>query len=186
MRSGGVRCPAVQALLRDDLLAGTAVLAAPRTAATAACERIGASVRAVEADLLDEGAVELAVGPCAALVVDARALFGAGGPDALRRALDGTWCVTRATANAAFIPAECGGKIVLVAPPPGAGAHAEALRAGLENLARTTSIEWARYRITPTAVRPGAAATDEEVAEIVAYLVSPAGDYFSGCVLDLQ
>jgi NAD(P)-dependent dehydrogenase (short-subunit alcohol dehydrogenase family) len=175
----------VRALLRDDLLAGREVLAAPRTAATAACERLGAAVRAVEADLLDEAAVEAAVGPCGALVVDAGALFGAGGPDALRRALDGAWCVMRATANAAFIPDRKGGKVVLIAPPPGAGAHAEALRAGLENLARTTSIEWAQYAITPTAVRPGPSATAGEIAEVVAYLVSPAGDYFSGCALDL-
>jgi NAD(P)-dependent dehydrogenase (short-subunit alcohol dehydrogenase family) len=176
----------VQALLRDDLLAGREVLAAPRTAATAACERLGAGVTAVEADLLlDEAAVEAAVRPCGALVVDARALFGAGGPEALRRALDGTWCVVRATANAAFIPERRGGKVVLVAPSPGAGAHAEALRAGLENLARTSSIEWSQYGITPTALRPGPAATEDEVAELVAYLVSPAGDYFSGCALDL-
>jgi NAD(P)-dependent dehydrogenase (short-subunit alcohol dehydrogenase family) len=176
----------VQGLLRDDLLAGSELLAAPRTAAVTACERLGASVRAVEADLLDEAAVEAAVGPCRALVVDARASFGDGGPDALRRALDGTWCVMRATANAAFIPERRGGKVVLVAPAPGAGEHAEALRAGLENLARTTSIEWSQYAITPTAVRPGATATDDELAELVAYLVSPAGDYFSGCALDLR
>ena len=172
----------MQALLRDDLLAGREILAAPRTDAVAACERLGAGVRAVEADLLDEAAVEAAVGPCGALVVDARALFGAG----LRAALDGTWCVMRATANAAFIPDRRGGKVVLVAPAPGAGEHAGALRAGLENLARTTSIEWSQYGITPTAVRPGANATAAEVAEVVAYLVSPAGDYFSGCALDLD
>jgi NAD(P)-dependent dehydrogenase (short-subunit alcohol dehydrogenase family) len=176
----------VQGVLRDDLLAGREVLAAPRTAATSACERLGAGIRGVEVDLLDESAVEAAVGPCGALVVDARAPFGRGGADALRRALDGTWCVMRATANAAFIPDERGGKVVLVAPAPGAGAQAEALRAGLENLARTTSIEWSRYGITPTAVRPGDAATDDEIAEIVAYLVSPAGDYYSGCALDLR
>jgi NAD(P)-dependent dehydrogenase (short-subunit alcohol dehydrogenase family) len=175
----------VPALLRDDLLAGRDVLAAPRTSAIAACERLGAGVRAVEADLLDEAAVEAAVGACSALVVDARAAFGDGGPEALRRALDGTWCVMRATANAAFIPERRGGKVVLVAPAPGAGPHAEALRAGLENLARTPSIEWSQYAITLTAVRPGDTATDDEVAELVAYLLSPAGDYFSGTALDL-
>ena len=95
-------------VLRDGLLAGTAVLAAPATAATEACARLGADVRAVDADLLDEAAVEAAVGPCAALVVDARALFGAGGAEALRRALDGAWCAIRATVNAAFIPAGAG------------------------------------------------------------------------------
>jgi NAD(P)-dependent dehydrogenase (short-subunit alcohol dehydrogenase family) len=173
-------------LLRDGLLTGTAVLAAPETVAVAACRALGAEVRALEADLLDEAAVEAATGPCDVLVVDAAARFGGGGDDALRAALDGTWCAVHATANAAFIPEERGGKVVLVAPRPAAGERAEALRAGLENLARTTSIEWSRYGITTSAVRPGAQATDDEVADLVAYLASPAGDYFSGCALDLQ
>jgi citronellol/citronellal dehydrogenase len=181
-----LRWPTVQGVLRDGLLAGTIIQVAPPTAAAAACTRLGAEVRVVDADLLDEDAVQAAVGECRALVVDARELFGAGGPDALRAALDGAWCVTRATANASFIPGDRGGKVVFVAPAPGAGDHSAALRAGLENLARTASIEWARYGITLSAVRPGPTATDDEVAELVAYLVSPAGDYFSGCVLDLQ
>ena len=61
-------------------------------------------------------------------------------------------------------------------PPPGAGEHAEATRAALENLARTTSIEWARYAIRPTTITPGAATTAEEVGGLVAFLASPAGD----------
>jgi NAD(P)-dependent dehydrogenase (short-subunit alcohol dehydrogenase family) len=172
-------------VLRDGLLAGTTVTAAPPTAAVAACARLGADVRPLDADLLDEAAVEAAVGPCHALVVDAAALFGGGGAEALRAALDGAWCAVRATANAAFVGAGAG-KVVLVAPRRAAGEHAEALRAALENLARTTSIEWARHGITPTALLPGSQTGDEDVAEVVAYLVSPAGDYFSGCVLDLS
>jgi NAD(P)-dependent dehydrogenase (short-subunit alcohol dehydrogenase family) len=175
----------VHEVLRDGLLAGTTVIAAPPTGATAACARLGADVRPLDADLLDEGAVEAAVGPCQALVVDAAPLFGAGGPEALRAALDGAWCVVRSTANAAFIPAGAG-KVVLVAPRPAAGELAATLRAALENLARTTSIEWARHGITPTAVLPGPQTADAEIAEVVAYLASPAGDYFSGCVLDLR
>ena len=45
------------------------------------------------------------------------------------------------------------GLIVLIAPPPG-DAHAEAARAGLENMARTLSIEWARRGIRPVAITP--------------------------------
>ena len=175
----------MQEVLRDGLLENTTVLAAPATGFTAACGRLGAEVRTLETDLFDEDATAAAVPPCAALVVDAAALFGAGGPEALRAALDATWSAVRATANAAFIPAG-GGKVVLVSPRPDAGAHAVALRAALENLARVSSIEWSRYAITPTAVLPGPESSDGEVAEIVAYLVSPAGDYFSGCLLDMQ
>jgi hypothetical protein len=52
-------------------------------------------------------------------------------------------------------------------------------------MARTASIEWARHAITPTAVLPGDATPDPEVAEVVAFLASPAGDYFSGTALSL-
>ena len=66
-----------------------------------------------------------------------------------------------------------------------AQAFAQASRAALENLARTLSVEWARYGITATAITPGAATTDEQLAELVCFLVSPAGDYFSGCRFSL-
>jgi NAD(P)-dependent dehydrogenase (short-subunit alcohol dehydrogenase family) len=78
-----------------------------------------------------------------------------------------------------------GGKIVMIAPRAGAGDFAEAAAAALENLARTLSVEWARHGITATALAPGAETTDAELAELVSFLVSPAGDYFSGCRFDL-
>jgi hypothetical protein len=74
--------------------------------------------------------------------------------------------------------------IVLIAPPPG-GAQAEAARAGLENMARTLSIEWARRAIRPVAITPGKTTSPAEVAELVAFLASPAGAYYSGCRFDL-
>lgn len=136
------------------------------------------------------------------------ASHGAGGPgaasgdragaqaDALIATLEASWRVTRAVANVAFIPQDAGGRLVYMAPPtPGVGdrrepdafvAHADAARAGLENLARTLSIEWARYGITPVTIAPGPRTTPGELAGVVAYLGSPAGDYFSGCQLDLR
>lgn len=109
--------------------------------------------------------------------------------DALIATLEASWRVTRVVANAAFIPGSAGGRIVYVAPPTqasGGVAHADAARAGLENLARTLSIEWARYGITSVAIAPGPRTTPQELAGVVAYLASPAGDYFSGCQLDLR
>jgi hypothetical protein len=75
------------------------------------------------------------------------------------------------------------GLIVLLAPPRG-DAHHEAARAGLENLARTLSIEWARYRIRPVAISQG---TDPHAtAELVAFLASTAGAYYAGCAFTLR
>ncbi|HXO18740.1 MAG TPA: hypothetical protein VOA87_02320, partial [Thermoanaerobaculia bacterium] len=79
-----------------------------------------------------------------------------------------------------------GGRIVYLAPAADTGEHAGAARAGLENLARTLSVEWARHAITAVTIAPGSATTAGEVARLVAYLASPAGAYFSGCLLDLR
>jgi NAD(P)-dependent dehydrogenase (short-subunit alcohol dehydrogenase family) len=95
------------------------------------------------------------------------------------------WTAIRAVAVGALIPAGAG-RIVLLAPRPGEVAHAGAVRASLENLARTLSVEWARYGITTTAIWPGARTTEQEVATLVAYLCSPAGAYFSGCRFELD
>jgi NAD(P)-dependent dehydrogenase (short-subunit alcohol dehydrogenase family) len=110
---------------------------------------------------------------------------------ALGACLDASWNLTRAVANRAFLPRERGGRIVYLAPAPGAdrskiGQHADAARAGLENLARTLSIEWARHGITAVTIAPGTATAADEVAALTAYLASPAGAYFSGCLLDLR
>ena len=183
-------------LLRAGLLDEQAVVVAgfARPAIAVTLAGLGAGVRLLDAEPADEdGAAQgaKALGPAAAVVADAGALFarGASGADelaALRSAADGTWITVRAVANAAWIEAEApGGKVVVIAPRPSDGPHAGAARAALENLARTLSIEWARYGIRTTTITPGDATTDEEVASLVAYLVSPAGDYFSGARLDL-
>ena len=103
----------------------------------------------------------------------------------LTAGLEGAWNAARAVANAVWRPGE-GGKLVLLGARPRDGAHAAALGAALENTARTLSIEWARYAIRSTAVLPGDGTTDDEVAALVAYLASPAGDYFSGCAFSLS
>jgi NAD(P)-dependent dehydrogenase (short-subunit alcohol dehydrogenase family) len=101
-------------------------------------------------------------------------------PDVLvcsTRDVDAAFVSTRAVANA-WIAGERSGKVVLVAPDDDAPQ-----RAALENLARTLSVEWARYGITATAILPGGA---EDVAQLVAFLASPAGDYYSGCAFTLR
>jgi len=120
--------------------------------------------------------------PLDALVFLAGEPFGAGGADRLQATLEAAW---RAVRGAQPCLRE-GGRLVFVAPAAGAARpHGEAARVGLENLARTLSVEWARLGVTAVAIAPGAATAADDVGDLVAYLLSPAGGYFSGCRLSL-
>ena len=168
-------------MLREGLLDGVEVVVAavapgPHGDAVAAeLERLGAAVRRRAVDPFAE---EAEPGPAPMLVWDGAASFAAAaGIRAVQAALDGAWLAIRAT-----IGAEGGDqKIVLIGPPPG-DAHAEAARAGLENLARTLSIEWSQRNVRTTTILAGVPA---ETAQLTAYLLSEAGDYFSGTALSL-
>jgi citronellol/citronellal dehydrogenase len=130
--------------------------------------------------------------------------------------VEGTWLMTHTVATKAMIPEARGGKIVNVTLSPHNGlpgmAHSSAARAAVENLTRVLAIEWARFDIRLTALAAGHFATEtlmtkypkavvdgvagtvplqrlgtaEEFAWLVAYLASPAGDYFSGAVLTID
>jgi NAD(P)-dependent dehydrogenase (short-subunit alcohol dehydrogenase family) len=178
-------------LLRAGLLDGACVALAGAThSAEEACAALGAVTCRVDAELRDEAAVAAAVAALApaptALVADAAPAFVAagGGVAGVRAGLDGTWNVMRAVTNAALRPRGAG-IAVLVAPRPSAAPLAAALRAALENLARTTAVEWARHGVRVVAVLPGDVTADAEVAELCAFLVSRAGGYFTGCALTL-
>ena len=183
----------MQQVLRENLLDGkrVALAGAASDQVRTLLPALGAAALTLEADLADEEATAAAalwLGEIDALVVDAAELFASAEGDELaplRAAADGAWSATRAVANAAWIEPGRPGKVILLAPEPDAGPHAEATRAALENLARTTSIEWSRYGITPTTITPGVRTSAVDVATIVAYLISSAGDYFSGARLDL-
>src|SRR5437764_4404499 len=132
----------------------------------------------------------------------------------VRLNLIGTWLMSHAVATKAMIP-QGGGKIISVTLSPHHGlpamAHSSAARAAVENLMRVLSIEWARFNIKTTAIASGHFRTDalkkypepvqegvartvplqrlgeaEEQAWLIAYLASPAGDYFSGTTLTLD
>jgi NAD(P)-dependent dehydrogenase (short-subunit alcohol dehydrogenase family) len=122
--------------------------------------------------------------PLSAVVVDAGPAFGAGGTERLTAALQEAWIVARAVAAGALIPARTG-RLLFVTPRPDAGPHAGAARAGLENLARTLSVEWARLKITAVTLAPGAATSDDELTALASFLLSEAGGYFTGCRFDL-
>jgi hypothetical protein len=105
----------------------------------------------------------------------------AGGLDGIEQA----WTAIRTVAVGALIPAGAG-TIVLLAPRRHSVTHENAVRAGLENLARTLSVEWARYGITTSSIWPGSSTSEGDLATLVAYLCSPAGAYFSGCRFELD
>jgi NAD(P)-dependent dehydrogenase (short-subunit alcohol dehydrogenase family) len=148
---------------------------------------LGARVVALDVDPLDEAAVQAAAQAApriGVLVVDAGAL-APGGPDPLRAALDGAWNLIRAVAGAHWIGHDGGGRLVVIAPHAG-DPVARPAAAGLENLVRTLSTEWARHAVTTVAVLPGASTAPGELEALVAFLASPAGAYFSGCALRLR
>jgi hypothetical protein len=193
-------------LLREGLLAGTKVAFANPPApaggslAGGVADRaaaLGANVTTVALSAGEEAADELlrsleeivsAPGYSQsppALVIDASGAFArTGGRDGLISSLAATWNAARG-AGLAFIAGGGGGRIVAIGPPATED-HAGAAVAGLENLARTLSIEWARHGITSVAIAPAAGTSANELATLVCWLLSPAGAYFSGCLLDLR
>jgi citronellol/citronellal dehydrogenase len=129
--------------------------------------------------------------------------------------VQGTWQMTHAVATKAFIP-QGGGKVVSMTISPHNGmpgmVHSGAARAAVENMMRTLSIEWSRFDIKLCAIAVGQFDTEtlrtkypeeisrnvartvplqrlgreEEMGWLVAYLASPAGDFFSGAVLTID
>jgi NAD(P)-dependent dehydrogenase (short-subunit alcohol dehydrogenase family) len=179
--------------LRAELLAGRAIALAGGVcdAVRDALAGLGARVEVVPVtdrlvgDEQQTGEWARAHAPLDALVYDAGNAFAEGGAAAMLAAMESGWVAIRELGNGALIPADAPGKVLLIGPRPNAGAFAEAARAALENLARTLSVEWARYGVTAAMIAPGEATSDQQLAELVCFLVSPAGEYLSGCRLEL-
>lgn len=168
------------ALFRDGLLTGRGVVLAGGD-----CSVIADALTSLGAQVERLAEWEHERSPVQAIVFDARSAFGSGGQDALATALAAAWSAVREVATGALIEGRQPGKVVLLAPTTDAGPMAEAARAGLENLARTLSVEWARYQITVIAIAPGSDTDEQRLAEMVAFLCSGAAEYLSGCRLEL-
>lgn len=138
----------------------------------------------------------------------AEALSPRGFEAVVRNNLLGTWNMTHAVANAAFIPQKRGRIVNVVAQMkrgfPGM-AHTGAARAGVENLTKTLAVEWAGYGIRVNAVAPGVIKTSgtdqyppellemvakraplrrvgtaKEVSHLIVYLASKQADFVTG------
>jgi citronellol/citronellal dehydrogenase len=127
----------------------------------------------------------------------------------------GTWLMTHAAATRAFIPQRAG-KVISVTLSPHNGmpgmVHSGAARAAVENMMRTLAVEWSRFNIRLCAVAAGQfdtetlrtkypreivenvsrtvplgrLGTESEMSWLIAYLASPAGDFFSGTVITID
>lgn len=126
-----------------------------------------------------------------------------------RLSVEAAWSVTREVATRSMIPNRSGLVVFLAFSPrrgiPGM-VHATAARAAVENLAAGLALEWSQYGIRSVAVAPGTILTEglreqyspeaieewtravplgrlgtpEEVADLVAFLATPAGGYITG------
>ncbi len=174
-------------VLRDGLLEGVAVVVAgvgePEGDVAATATRLaelGARVRPLRIDPAAEAPQP--ADPVAVLVWDgAGAAASAPGVAGVHAALDGAWVAVRAVTAGDLWPS----RLLLLAPRPD-DAHRAAARAGLENLARTLGVEWARFGVRTVAILPGAGTAPGEVAELAGYLASPAGDYCTGTAVALH
>ena len=128
--------------------------------------------------------------------------------------LNGTWYMSRAFGRR-LVAAKRPGCIVNIVLALESGipgmAHAGAARAGVVNLTKTLAYEWGPHGVTVNAIAPGTIETEAlaqydqtsldegvsglpvarvgtpfEVAELVAYLCSPAGSYITGALLPLD
>ena len=127
----------------------------------------------------------------------------------------GTWLMTHAAATKAFIP-QGGGSVLSVTLSPHNGmpgmVHSGAARAAVENMTRTLATEWSRFGIRTCAIAAGQFATDtfvskypkeivesvhrtipmgrvgesDELAWLMAFLASDAGNFHSGSVITLD
>ncbi len=124
--------------------------------------------------------------------------------------LDAPWYLTTRVAARSMIPNGYG-KVVSVTMTPLRGipfmAHSSAARAAVDSLTRTLAIEWAEYGVRLVAVAPGLVQTEawgrygldpievakqipaqrmqtaEDVACVIAFFLSPGGDYVTGTTI---
>jgi citronellol/citronellal dehydrogenase len=125
----------------------------------------------------------------------------------MRLNLDAVWELTRLAANGSMLPNGYG-KVVNVVLSPRRGIpgmfHSSAARAAVESMTRTLATEWGGRGVRLTCVAPGTIDTEgwrgygdtveevaatipigrlgtvEEVAQMIAFLASPAGDFVTG------
>jgi len=124
--------------------------------------------------------------------------------------LDATWYLSTQTAARSMLPHGYG-KIICITMTPQRGmpgmSHSSAARAAVESLIRTWAVEWGPRGVRTVAIAPGIVHTEawerygldpdqvstviplqrlqrpQEVADLVAFVAGPSGDYLTGTTL---
>ena len=185
----------------------------PEPMTTAVCdvrepEQVDAVLDAVLAEL---GRIDILVNNAGGQFVSpAESLSHKGFRAVTRLNLDATWYLTARVAERSMLPNGYG-KIISITMSPHRGtpgmAHSSAARAAVESLARTLSAEWGPRGVRVVAIAPGFVHTEaiakygidtsvlagivpvrrmqnaDEVAALVGFLASPAGDYITGVTI---
>jgi len=197
----------------DETLALSAAAGHPEPMSSAVCDvrepdQVDLLLDAVLADL---GRIDILVNNAGGQFVSpAESLQHKGFRAVTRLNLDATWYMTARVAERSMLPNGYG-KIVSVTMSPHRGtpgmAHSSAARAAVESLARTLAVEWGPRGVRVVAVAPGFVHTEaiakygidteqlasivpvprmqtaDEVAALVGFLASAAGDYISGTTI---
>lgn len=196
----------------QETLEGTKALAPAGSVETIVADvRESDQVDAAVNLILERGSLDVLVNNAGGQFISAAEQITPKGFRAVMRLnLDATWYLTTQAAARWMLPNGYG-KVVCITMTPSRGmpgmTHSSASRAAVESLVRTWAAEWAsrgvravavapgivhteameRYGIDPaqvsTVVPAGRLQTPEEVAELVAFVASPAGDYITGTTL---
>ena len=124
--------------------------------------------------------------------------------------LEATWYLTTSVAARSMLPRGYGKVICITITPRGAlpgMAHSGAARAAVESLIRTWAVEWGSRGVRTVGVAPGIVHTEafdrygvdaakvaevvplrrlqrpDEIADLVAFIASPSGDYITGTTI---
>lgn len=196
----------------QEKLEATKSLAAPGSIETIVADvRESDQVDAALTRILERGNLDILVNNAGGQFISAAEQITPKGFRAVMRLnLDATWYLTTQAAARSMLPHGYG-KVVCITMTPSRGlpgmTHSSASRAAVESLVRTWAAEWAsrgvravaiapgivhteameRYGIDPaqvaTVVPAGRLQTPAEVAELVAFVASSAGDYITGTTL---
>lgn len=195
-----------------ETLEGTRQLAHPGSVETIVADvREADQIDEALARILDAGPLDILVNNAGGQFISAAEQITPKGFRAVMRLnLDATWYLTTQAAALSMLP-QGYGKVVCITMTPSRGmpgmTHSSASRAAVESLVRTWAAEWASRGVRAVAIAPGIVHTEamerygidpaqvatvvpagrlqrpDEVAELVAFAASPAGDYITGTTL---